>query len=244
MLSACLIVRDGSRTLGDCLSSLQGLVDEIIVVMDPRTRDTSESIAADFGARIFTRNFDNFAAQKNFAISKANGPWILAIDADETIPPNLKLEILTAISKTTVAGFVIPRLNRIMGRDIYHTNWGPEDDSHIWLFKKEKGRWVGLIHEEVEVTGKIGRLHSFKLHQSYRTVSEFLAKTNYYTSFTDGIEFSFARMWFTAIRDFGRRYFWHQGFLDGFHGLFLSYLMAIYHLSAFIKAWQKNSSPS
>lgn len=240
MLTACLIVRDGAKTLTDCLTSLQGLVDEIVIVMDPRTKDESEQIARDFNAKIFTRNFDNFSAQRNYALSKSSGDWILSVDADEQISPGLKLEILQVLKHPKADGYFIPRLNRIFSRDIYYTNWGPQDDTHLWLFMKSKAHWEGIVHEEVVLNGKSARLKNYKLHYSYKTVTEFISKMNQYTSFNSGADFTYMGMWFTAFKDFFRRFIWHRGFLDGYHGLFLSYLMVIYHLSSYVKAWQKS----
>jgi glycosyltransferase involved in cell wall biosynthesis len=241
-LTACLIVRDGAQTLKSCLESL-GWVSEIVIVIDPRTTDASESIAKQMGAKVFFRIFDNFSAQRNYAASLSSNDWILSIDADEAISPALQKEVSSVLTRTTKSAYFIPRINIIFGKPILHTNWGPADDTHIWLYRKSQGSWQGIVHEEVQTTKSVGRLKNNKLHYSYTTVSEFMDKMNYYTSFSSSGSFSLKSFFWEPLRDFLRRYLWHLGFLDGYHGLFLSYLMVVYHLSEIIKLWRpKNLS--
>lgn len=253
-ISICIIARDAQETLEACIKSIAALTDNVVVVIDPRTRDQTESIAGHLGARTFKRNFDNFSNQKNFADYNTLYDWVLSLDADEEISPDLANEIKTALVKPKFDAFSIPRLNYIFGKPIYHTNWGPKDDTHIWLYRKSKSTWQEVVHEHVKVNGKIGKLDNYKIHHSYKTVEEFLEKSNRYTTLEAlpdkfnwakvitrplGLRFILQPPW-----KFFRHYILFLGFLDGWHGLFLSYLMAIYAFETNVKEWQRRITPS
>lgn len=236
MLTVTIITRDGAKSLPECVKSAQRIADDIVVVVDSRTTDNTAQIAQSLGARVFIHKFDDFSIQKNFAAAKASGDWILAMDDDETISDKLAEEISTILPTTDCVAFGIPRLNYIFGKAMYHTNWEPEADTHIWLWRKNMGKWVGVVHEELVVNGKVQKLHGQKIHHSYKTVEEFIDRANRYTSKEKKAT--------NPIFDFFRRYVWHKGFLDGWHGLFLSYLQAIYHLIVWVKLWEKKNISS
>ncbi len=235
MLSVVIIARDAAESLSASLKSVRQLADEIVVVVDDRTCDETALLAKSFGAKVYIRKFDNFAGQKNYAAAKARGEWVLALDADERVSPRLADEIKRVLPNTDKTAFKIPRLNYIFGKPVYHTNWEPSADNHIWLWKKDYGRWVGAVHEEVVFEGKVGQLSGFKLHNSYKTVEEFMTKMNDYTS----RETQATNPFF----DFFRRYVWHAGWRDGWQGLFLSYLQAISHTAVWVKLWEKKKLP-
>lgn len=242
-LSATIIARDEEKNLPRAIGSLRGLADEVVVVVDTRTQDKTSEVAKALGARTLIRDFDNYANQKNFASQKAGGEWILSLDADEEIPNELTKEIKMAINTGLFDGYLIPRRNFLLGREIKHTRWSP--DKHIWLFRKDKGHWVGKIHEEVVVEGAVGKLKAAKIHHSYETVADFLDMVNSYTEFEaqekvrNGAKFSLTRMFFAAKKSFIGRYFYKLGFLDGWQGFALSYLRAIYRLTTWAKVWEK-----
>lgn len=236
MLSVTVIAKDAAGVLPRCLGSVKDIADDIVVVVDPQTIDATAEVAKKLGARVFYHRFDNFAAQKNFAVAKARGKWILSLDADEQVSPQLAQEIRQILPTTDRAAFYIPRLNYIFGRAMRHTNWEPEADTHIWLWRKDSGRWVGAVHEEVMVKGEVQKLKGYKIHDNYTSVEQFIAKMNDYTSREIILV--------NPVVDFLRRYIWHRGFLDGWHGLFLSYLMAIYHLAVWVKQWERKNLSS
>lgn len=252
MLSVAIIAKDAAATIGACIRSVRRLTDDAVVVIDTSTSDTTAQICRKAGARIFFRSLDNFAAQKNFALAKTRHNWVLSLDADEAASPTLVNQILTALPQTSVAAYKFPRLNFIFGKAIYHTNWSPQSDTHVWLFNKTKCNWTGQVHEHVSVNGSIGTLSGPKYHYHYRTVEEFLSKTNLYTSLEVSSEkpsltgLLFRPVWlrvlFQPAWKFFRHYFLFAGFLDGWHGLFLSYLMAVYGLSLTVKSWQKSKN--
>lgn len=243
-LSATIITLNEEKDLPRALESLRDLVDEIILV-DSGSTDKTLQIARKYGAKIYKRKFDNYANQKNFAASKASGEWILSLDADEEIPPQLEQEIKRVIRNEKFAAFSMPRKNIILGKFIKHARWQPELDRHVWLWQKGKGRWMGQVHEELEVDGPVGRLKQAKIHHQYETVHEFLDMINRYSEIEaeekvkKGTRFSLIKLIYQTKYNFLVRFIYRLGFLDGLHGFALSYLMAFYHFTLWVKIWEK-----
>ena len=207
MISVSIIALNKSVIRPECLATARQVSDDVVIVTN-----------AD-------HKFANFADQKNYAATKCKYDWVLSLDHDEELSPELMTELKSLDLK--FSAYKIPRLNIIFGKPILHTNWEPSADTHVWLYNKALGQWANPVHEEVIATGSVGTLRGHKIHHSYQTVEEFLDKMNDYTSReTKGSNPFF---------DFCRRYVWHLGFLDGWHGLFLSYLMFTYHLVVWVK---------
>lgn len=241
MISVTIITLNEEKNIKAALESVKDLANEIVVV-DCGSKDKTVEIAKRFGAKVFSRKFDNFANQKNWATLKTSNEWILSLDADEIISKELAGEIKIAIQDNNYSGYLISRRNFILGAEIKHSRWSP--DKHIWLWKKNKGKWVGDVHEEVEVFGKVGLLKGSKIHYSHESVSEFMEANNQYSNleaqilFKRGTRFSFWNMIKPALFEFFVRFFYKGGFLDGWRGFVLSYLMAIYQLMVWIKLWE------
>lgn len=237
-LSATVITLNEEEKLPECLESIKDLVDEIIVV-DSGSEDKTVEIAKDFGAKTFVRKFDNFANQKNYASERALGEWILSIDADEIIPPELAKEILEAINSNEYEGYLMPRRNFILGAEIKHSRWSP--DKHIWLWKKKFGKWEGNVHEEVVVRGRVGELKEGKFHYQDRTIGDFIAKNKKYARllaekmFLDGQRFSLVKFIWDPTFEFMVRFVYKKGFLDGWRGLVLATLMAFYKTDVWLQ---------
>lgn len=243
MISITIITLNEEKNIKRAIESVKNIADEIIVV-DSESTDKTTQIAQKEGAKVFIRKFDNFANQKNWALSKASNNWILALDADEEVPEKLADEIKQGISSDEIAGYLIPRKNFILGKEIKYSRWSP--DKHIWLWKKDQGRWIGDVHEEVKVLGKVGQFKNSKIHHSHKTISEFLDSNNFYSTLLAesmhkrGVRFSLLKMFWDSIWEFKIRFFYKLGFLDGWRGFVLAYLMAIYHLIVWVKLWQRN----
>ena len=213
-LSVTIIARSRSEVLSQCLQCARKISDDIVIITNS------------------DHKFVNYSDQKNYAASRCKYDWVLSLDADEWLESELINEIKN-IRDWEYGGFLIKRKNIIFGKVIQRTNWEPEADKHIWLYNRKMGKWIGDVHEEVKVFGKIGELKYCKMHANYSSVEQFISKMNDYTNREVKAQNPFF--------DFLRRYIWHLGFLDGWHGLFLSYLMFIYHLVVWVK---KNSSSS
>ncbi|MCH7641626.1 glycosyltransferase family 2 protein [Patescibacteria group bacterium] len=244
-LSVTVITLNEEKDLKRCLESVRDLADEIVVV-DSGSMDKTVEIARKYGAKIYDREFDNYSNQKNYAIEKAKGDWILSMDADEEIPPKLAKEIKSKVKsqRSKVNAYSMPRRNIILGKFIKYSRWQPEFERHVvWLFRKGRGKWVGDVHETVELDGEVGRLENAKVHYQYETVSEFMDMMDRYSELDagqrvkNGVKFSYFRLFFDPIYNFLVRYFYRLGFLDGWRGFILSYLMAVYHLELWVKIW-------
>ncbi len=240
-LSVTIITLNEEKKISQCLKSVQDLDAEIILI-DSGSTDQTLEIAKKYQTKIFHRDFDNFANQKSWAASKATKNWILSVDADEIITSELAREIKQAIKNQYYSGFLIPRRNFILGAEIKHTRWSP--DKHIWLWRKESGKWVGEVHEEVFVDGKIGELRHSKIHNQQETIEDFIKGNDFYSGLLakkmviQGIKFSIWKLWWDPVYEFILRYFYKRGFLDGWRGFVLSYLMAFYKITFWVKVWE------
>jgi glycosyltransferase involved in cell wall biosynthesis len=228
-ISAVVITYNEERRLEDALKSLAGVVSEIVVV-DCHSTDETVNIARRFTDRVFERAWTNFADQKNFANGKAAHPWILSLDADERVSPELREELRGLRStEPDVDAFSIPRRVFYLGRWIRHSGWYP--DRKVRLFRKTRARWEGeYVHERLVVEGRTAKLRGALHHFTYRNIREHLDRINTFSEL--GAQKLYARkkkarlthlLGLPAFR-FLRAYIWKLGFLDGFPGLVISVL--------------------
>lgn len=243
MVSVCIIAKDASRTLAESIASVQLLTDDIVVVVDTASRDTTLDIAKQQKVKTIEHSFSDFSTQKNFAATLAKYDWIFSLDADEQATPLLVNQIKEALSHPQHSCYRIKRINYIFGKPIHHTNWDPH--GLIRVYNRKLAHWDGKVHEHIVTVGSVGSLPGVIIHDNYRTVEEFLSRMNFYTTKeaeqlnSQGIKSSKKRMIWYPIKDFLRRYIRHAGFMDGLHGLYLSILMSMYHFSTEVKLWQK-----
>lgn len=228
-ISAVIITLNEEKRLEPALRSIEGVVSEIIVV-DAYSGDQTIDVAKKYTNRVFKREWTNFADQKNFGNSKASFPWILSLDADERLSPELRQEILALKEdEPECAGFSMPRQVFYLGRWIRHSGWYP--DRKIRLFRKDKARWEGkYVHEKLVIEGKVEKLHGSIHHFTYRSIQDHLERIN---SFSDlGAKKLYAQrkkcrwyhLFFLPFFRFVKSYIWKGGFLDGFAGLVISVL--------------------
>lgn len=227
------------KDLPTTLSSVNHFADEILVI-DSGSTDKTIDIAKQYGARVENHPFVSFSDTRNFGDRQANGEWILSIEADVVVSLELAAEIRQAIKSDKYSAFFIPRLNLIWGKPIRHTDWGPKDDTHVWLYKKGSGEWQSLVHEEFHTNKPVGKIKNFLVHKNYETISEFIEKLNRYSDLAVKQKNEYPWWWFA--RDFFKRYLYKLGFLDGYHGLFLSYLQAVYYLTLSVKNKSNDNS--
>jgi glycosyltransferase involved in cell wall biosynthesis len=206
-----------------CLESLSW-VDEIILV-DSGSTDTTVKIAEKSGARVFFKKWAGYALQKNFAISKTRGNWVLCVDADEIITGPLKEEILSLLAANPDKdGYFIPRENYFYGKLMKHGGLYP--DGQVRLFRKGKGHFPPImLHETLEIDGKTGWLKNPMKHFTKKTIKEHLEYSNKYTGLEteQRLKSNYAPTGYSVfIKPFFRfvsHYFFKAGFLDGFNGL-------------------------
>ena len=231
-VSVCIITKDEEVNLPDCLASVRW-ADEIVVV-DSRSVDRTREIAAAAGARVIERDFPGHIEQKNFAIDQARHDWVLCLDADERLSPELSASVQGALGDPGGCdGFQCARLTFHVGRPIRHGGWYP--DRKIRLFDRRRGRWEGRNpHDRVEVQGRVGRLAGDLLHYSYRSISDHLRQIDFFTAIAAkekrarGERASFARLALRPGWKFLRMYVLKGGFLDGLAGFIVAVLGAYY----------------
>jgi len=254
MLSAILITRNEAHNLEDCLASLKDLADEIVVV-DTKSSDDTVAIAQKFGAKVAQpQDWPGFGPQKNRALALATQPWVLSIDADERVTPELAAEINVAIGRAHKDGnhldpiakhfnaYKIPRKSWYCGKFIQHSGWRP--DYVLRLFRKNSAKFSDdLVHERVIAEGDIGQLKNHLLHYSYLDFSQVLAKVDAYSSaaaqqaFNRGERGSIGKAVIHGVWAFLRTYFLRVGFLDGVHGLALAISNAQTSYYKYLKLW-------
>ena len=173
-ISAVIIVKNGQDLIGDCLDSLD-FCDEIIVV-DGGSNDKTVEIAEKKKAKVFIHEMQDFAESRNFGLDKAEGSWILYVDADERVTPdlaaNIKRKIVTDMN-SGISAYKILRKNYYLG-----DNPWPYIEKLERLFKKDKLKgWHGKLHESPVVEGKVGELDGFLLHYTHRDLTSMVNKT-------------------------------------------------------------------
>lgn len=226
----------------DCLKSL-GWVDELIVV-DSFSKDNTVSIAQKYADKIIQHKYDYSATQKNRIIPQAFHQWVIFVDADERVKPELRDEILRLLENgPDKKAYWIYRTNFFMGKEIKHCGW--EKDKVIRLFTKEHRYEDVKVHAEIEAKKEeIGTLSGKLVHYSYRNFEDYLVKLQRYSQW--GAEKSFVKgnranpfnILFAPFGMFFKRYIFNWGFLDGIHGFILSLLAAVSTLMKYIKLWE------
>lgn len=223
-LSVIVIAKNEEEMIRDCLESVKW-ADEIVVI-DDFSKDKTGEIAKEFGAKVFLHKWQGFSEQKNYGFKKASGDWILFLDADDRVTPELKEEILQEIKKekNPFSGYDIPRLNNILGKDLYFGGWYP--DYQRRLVKKEKFKgWKGRLHEQMLVDGQTGKLKSNIYHLTHRGISWMVEKSIVYTRYEaeELLKSGHPKMaWWRFFRPMGQEFFYRlirkSGWRDGIIG--------------------------
>lgn len=230
MLSAFLIVKNEAVDLPDCLQSLRGLADEIVIV-DSGSTDATAEIAHAVGVRWFHRAFDGYSAQKQFALDQCRGDWALSIDADERVSAPLAAEIRQTIAlPSALAGYRLRRHLYFLGRRLRFGGVGT--DWPLRLFRRSRGRYSGTqVHERIDVSGNVGTLNAPLLHFSYASIAEYHEKSRAYAAL--GAEDLHARGRRFGLLDWARpawelinRIALRGAWLDGWPGLAYAALSA------------------
>ena len=236
------------KNLPRALASIKSIADEIVVV-DMESTDKTVAIAKKEGAKVYSHKPVGYVEpDRNFAISKANCDWILILDADEEIKPELakKLKII-AKSKKPSDFYRLPRKNIVFKKWLKHSRWWP--DYNIRFFKKGAVSWNEVIHSVPETKGEgldLPAQEKFAIiHHHYETVAQYLERHNRYSTVLatelqkKGYEFYSLDLIKKPLGEFLSRYFAGEGYKDGVHGLALSALQAFVELTVYIKVWEK-----
>jgi len=244
-LSAVIITKNEACNLLPCLASLD-FVDEI-VVLDSSSVDDTRRIALQFGARVeISAQWDGFGKEKNKGIDLCTGDWILSLDADERIPPNLRAEILGLLANQPECNaYAIPRLSWFCGKFIRHSGWRP--DYVTRLFKRGEARFSDdLVHERLVTNGPTGYLKNSIIHFSFRDFDAVINKMNAYSTASAkqlslmGKRGGPLKGLLRGAWAFIRTYILRLGFLDGQHGLALAISNAQGTYYRYAKLWFEN----
>jgi len=240
-LSAVIITKNSAATLRRCLESL-AFADEIVIV-DSGSTDRTLELARELGASVYeTSDWPGYGPQKNRAVEKARGEWLLSIDSDEWVSAELRAAIERTMASGQKAAYAIPRRSSFCGRFMRHSGWWP--DYVVRLFRRGKGRFSDdLVHERLLVDGPVGKLCEPILHEAVTDIEQMIAKVNAYS--TSGAEMRFARgdraTLATAIVHGGwtffRTYVLRLGVLDGREGFLLAIMNAEASYYRYVKLW-------
>ena len=235
-----MITKNEEANIGPCLDSL-AFCDERIVV-DAGSIDGTVALARHKGARVETHDWQGFGVQKNFALSLAQGEWVLSVDADERVSPALAGEIERVIAEGRADGYDILRLSSFVGREMRHSGWFP--DYVLRLFRRGKARFSDdLVHERVVCDGPVGRLSEHLAHHSVTRLEQAISRVDRYSTagaemlVASGRRVSFAHGITHGIWSFFRAYVLRLGFLDGREGFLLAVANAEGTYYRYMKAW-------
>jgi glycosyltransferase involved in cell wall biosynthesis len=242
-LSVVIIAFNEEANLPRCLKSLPGNVE--IIVLDSGSTDRTAAIAQEFGAQVYQRAFTHFADHKNAALAHATRRWVLAIDADEELDAALRDAILRAIANPQdgIQAYRLQRRLVFMGRRM---NFGKTRDWPVRFFLRSEGQYVGSIHEELKVPGRIARLSQGLLwHYSYRDLSDYFVRFNRYTSaiaerhIAEGKRVPMLGHILRPWLEFFTRYVLRLGFLDGYPGYTYALISSLYAYIKYAKILEK-----
>lgn len=252
-LSVVLATFNEEKNLSACLDSVKDWCDEIIVV-DGSSADNTVAVAKKYGAHIhITSNPPNFHINKQKAIDLAKGDWILQLDADEYVTPELRSEIEKSIQKKEINGYWIPRKNFFLGR--FLMKGGVYPDYTMRLYRKSKGKLPQKdVHEQAVVEGRTDHLKNPLIHMADTTFSRYLLRFNRYTDLiaNDLIDSSsrlslfnfFSFMFIKPIHWFVLTFIFHKGFLDWWQGFLFSLMSSLRFPVAYIKFLRKRYAHS
>ncbi len=242
-VSAVIITFNEERNIDRCLSSLQGMVDEILVV-DSYSEDRTAEICQLYGVRFEQHPFEGHIQQKNYAMQLAAHDWVLSLDADEALTPELADALMSA-RKGAVAttAFELKRLTNFCGKWIRHTGWYPDPKVRLW--NRNHGQWGGQNpHDRVVLSDgvKVCRLSGDLVHYSFYTLEEHVAQIQKFSSiaaraaYDNGKRSHFlVHILLGPLFNFFKKYFLQAGFLDGYYGFVISYNTAYYKFLKYAK---------
>jgi glycosyltransferase involved in cell wall biosynthesis len=228
-LSVSIIASNEEVNIKRCLESVKSMADEIVLVYND-TYDSTVRISREYGASCYEVKWQGYRDQKNISLLKTSNQWVLCLDADEEVSPELRdsiKETLTHERLDDYNGYYFNRCTFFLGRWIKHGDWYP--DKKLRLVKKTKSEWRGNNeHEKLFVNGKVKHLDGDLLHYSYPTMKSLISKIPHFSHFylereiIKGGSFKLSNVLIRPPWRFIRAYFLKLGFLDGFPGFFIA----------------------
>ena len=238
-LAVVILTKNEEQHIADCMASAD-FADEILVI-DSGSTDRTQAIAEAKGARFITHPMtdEGFAGQRNFALTQTEAEWVLYLDADERITPELAEAVKNVVQKGSSAIYRVQRLNILFGKAMHHGGHRPD-----WcdrLMPRAQVTWTGRVHEGVQSSLPQQCLTGMLEHYTYRTWRQYFDKTNHYTSlsaqemFAHGKRAAGGTVISHAVFAFIKSYLLKAGFLDGYMGFIMSVLAGIADLMKYLK---------
>jgi glycosyltransferase involved in cell wall biosynthesis len=240
-VSVVIVTKDEEKSIEDALLSIMDF-DEIVVI-DSFSTDKTVDICKKYTEKVFQKEWQGYAKQKQMAVDIASRQWVLILDADERLTPELKTEIRDVIAGNKYNGLYMSRKNFFLGRWIKHGGWWP--DYTLRLFRKNEGHIEARdVHEKVIVNGGIAYLKNPLEHYTYNSLSDFLKKMEIYSSLSakelkkKGIVAGPLDLIFRPMVTFLKMFFLRFGFMDGMYGLILAVFYSYYTFLKYAKTWE------
>lgn len=242
-ISAIVVCYNEEERIEACLESLHWC-DEIVVV-DSFSTDRTPEICRRYTERFLQRAWTGYRDQKAFAHSQASKDWVLLVDSDERVTPELRAEIEAELmlQNGRYAGYAVPRLVYYLGRWWRRGGWYPDYD--VRLFRRERATWGGSDpHEKILVDGPIRRLRNPLHHYSYRNIDDHLQRINRFTSisaqelYKRGVRWRLSDALARPVGRFFRSYLLKRGFMEGFAGFYIAATAAVYVFLKYAKLWE------
>lgn len=242
LLSSIVLTKNEENNIERCMKSLS-FCDEIIV-LDDFSIDKTIEIAKKLGAIVFQKSLNNdFSSQRNFGLEKVKGEWVLFIDADETVPENLKTEIISNIKTKFFNGFYLKRKDIAFGKELKYGETA--NVKLLRLGRKDKGLWERPVHEVWKIKGPIDILKNSLNHYSHQNIIGSLKKINYYSdieaNFRQNEKSGFLQILLYPTAKFFKNFILLKGFLDSLPGFLIASLMSAHSFLVRVKIWEKNS---
>ncbi len=238
-ISAIIIAGNEEKNIAECLESVRW-ADEIIVV-DSESTDKTVEICRRYTDKVFVRKWEGYSSQKKYSMEKASNEWVLSLDADERVSPEL-LEEIRSLDLSTADGFYTPRRNYFLGKVIRSCGWYP--DYQLRLFRKSRTRLTDRqVHEGFTVDGKRAYLKGELIHYTHQTIAGTLAKVNEYSTLEANekagrIHMTGPKLFFKPVWAFFQHFIIRRGFTDGVYGLMVSVIHAITKTQVYMKIWE------
>jgi glycosyltransferase involved in cell wall biosynthesis len=248
-VSAVVLTLNEERHISACLATLTWADER--VVFDSFSTDATVTLARQAGARVVQHPFENYAQQRNAALSAAESDWVFFVDADERCPAALGEEIQGIVASARHDVYAVPRHNYLFGRLTLGAGWYPDYQARLFRVGKACFDPLREVHEVARHDGEMGYLKTELIHYNYDTVGQFHTKQRKYAQYDAGILFKqgvrprLHNFVLQPLREFRRRFFALRGYRDGWHGLRLSMLMAYYNLDMYrrlARLWRLNAT--
>lgn len=249
-ISAVVIAKNEEEKIKDCLESVRWAGE--VIVVDNASTDNTPDVAKQSGARVMTASEKytlNYSKLRNLGLKNTKGEWVLYIDADEQVSPELEGEILEKIKtekwqESNLTAFAIPRRNFILGKELKHGGWWPDYVKRLFLKSKLKG-WIGELHEEPRFDGKLGLLEKPLIHLKRDDLSGMVEKTNEWSEIEARLMYeanhppmNVIRFLSAMFREFWLRMIRYKAYMDGVEGVIYAMYQVYSRFISYAKLWE------